>query len=186
MSCLVTSGWAKGCKDNRGGLKKVLIANVLEVSTFTEGTTGASPSVPSGEIIGITMSATASVWYEFVPNKASSNWVENIQANPQNGTVGYEQVVDLMFAKNEAAKRNQVQLLAEGEVYIIAHDYNDKMFLIGEFNGAELTGGNSSSGTALTDMNGWQLNFTANEPYPAKEVKAGVLVDNSDGTWSAA
>lgn len=175
MSCLLTSGWAKGCKDNAGGLKTVLLANKSEVSSFTSAT---------GSVSAITMGATTSVWYEFEPNKMSSNWVENVQANVQNGTVGFEQVLSMTFAKNEAAKRNQVLLLAQGEVYAIAIDYNNTYFLLGEFNGLELTGGNSSSGTALTDLNGWVLTLTGMEPEPAKEVVSTALTNNGDGTWS--
>jgi hypothetical protein len=174
MSCsLLTSGWAKGCKDNAGGLKRVLIANTIDVVSFTEGTTG-SLATPTGEITAITMDAGA-VFYEFVPNKMSSNWVENIQSNAQNGTIGYEQVLTMIFAKNEAAARNRVSLLGQSEVYIIVEDYNGKYFLLGEFNGCELTGGSSSSGTALSDLNGWTLTFTAMEPDPAKEVNADII-----------
>ena len=174
MSCsLLTSGWPKGCKDNAGGLKRILLANKDEVLAFTEDTTGSLP-VPSGEITDITMIAGA-MFYEFVPNKMSSNWVENIQANAQNGTIGYEQVLTMIFAKNEAAARNRVVLLGQGEVYAIVEDYNGKYFLLGEFNGCELTGGSSSSGTALSDLNGWTLTLTAMEPEPAKEVTAAAI-----------
>jgi len=176
MSCLLTSGWAKGCKDNAGGLKRILLANKGDVVSFTEGVMAGSPpsTDPSGEIITITMAALAS-WYEFVPNKMSSNWVENIQANTQNGTIGYEQVLTMIFAKNEAAKRNQVALLGQGEVYAIVEDYNGKYFLLGEFNGVELTGGSSASGTALSDLNGWTLTLSAMEPEPAKEVTSTAI-----------
>lgn len=172
MACLITSGWAKGCKDNAGGLKRVLLANKSDVTAFVEKTGSLGEYL--GEIETVTMSGSA-VFYEFVPNKMSSNWVENIQANAQNGTVGYEQVLTMTFAKNEASKRNQVQLLGQGEVYAIVNDYNDKYFLLGEFNGAELTGGSSQSGTALTDLNGWTLTLTAMEPEPAKEVTGSII-----------
>jgi hypothetical protein len=177
MSCLLTSGWSKGCKDNAGGLKTILLANKSEVSSFTSAT---------GSVSAITMGATTSVWYEFEPNKMSSNWVENVQANIQNGVIGYEQVLTMIFAKNEAAKRNQVHLLGQGEVYAIVIDYNNNYFLLGEFNGLELTGGNSSSGTALTDLNGWQLTLSGMEPEPAKQVLSTALTDNGDGTYSPA
>lgn len=172
MSCLITSGWAKGCKDNAGGIKRVLLANKSEVTSFTEKTGSLGSGV--GEIETITMSGS-NTFYEFVPNKLSSNWVENIQANAQNGTIGYEQVLNMTFAKNEAAKRNQVQLLGQGEVYAIVHDYNNKYFLLGEYNGMELTGGNSNSGTSLTDLNGWVLTLSAMEPDPAKEVTGSII-----------
>lgn len=181
----MTSGIAKGCKDSRGGIKLVLLANVSEVTSFTEGVIGTS-SVPSGEITGITMSGASNYFYEYVPTKGSSNWVETIQSSIANGSAGFEQVLTMTFAKNEAAKRNQVALLAQGEVYGIVQDYNGKFFLLGQFNGMELSGGNGQTGTALTDLNGWILNFSANEPDPAREVASAAIVDNGDGTWSPA
>lgn len=173
MSCLITSGWSRGCRDNAGGMRRVLLANRSDVTSFTEGTVG-SPAVPSGEITAITMDGAA-VWYEFVPNKLSSNAVENIQSNIQNGTVGFEQVITMIFAKNEAAKRNQVALMAQGEVYAIIEDNNGKYFLYGEENALELGGGSSATGTALTDLNGWTLNLNGFEPAPAKEVDSAII-----------
>ena len=168
-NCLLTGGIAKGCKDNTGGLKRALIANKSEVTSFTSGT-GAS----AGFITAIT-GATAQEWYEFTPNKQSSNWVENVQANVQNGTIGYEQVLTLMFAKNTAAMRNQISLLGQGETYIIIEDYNDTYWLMGQLNGVDLTGGNSGSGTAMSDMNGWTLTLAGAEPDPARQVESSII-----------
>jgi hypothetical protein len=173
MSCLLTSGIAKGCRDNAGGLKRILLTNSENIVSVTPAI---GATTDDGIITGITGSS-ASIFYEFVPNKMSSNWVENIQSNLQNGTIGYEQVVTLMFAKNEASKRNQIKLLGQAEVKAIVEDYNNKYFYLGEVNGLELSGGNSSSGTALTDMNGWNITLTGMENSPAREVTADIVED---------
>ena len=166
MACLLTGGIAKGCKDNSGGLKRVLIQNTSEITSFT-------PELASvadlGAITAITMEAGAQ-YYEFIPNKMSSNWVENVQSNIQNGTMGYEQVLSLIFKKNEASLRNQVLLLGQAEISVIVEDYNGKYFILGEENGLELTGGNGASGTALTDLNGWNIVLGGMEHYPAREI----------------
>ena len=170
MACLLSSGIAKGCKDNAGGLKRILLANTTGASgtgvTFTPSIGATADDI----ITSVAMGASADKFYEFVPNKMSSNWVENVQSNVQNGTVGYEQVLTMIFGKNEATKRNQVKLLGQAEVYAIVEDYNGKYFLLGEENGLELTGGSSSSGTTLTDLNGWNVVLGGNERVPAREI----------------
>ena len=173
MSCLLTSGISKGCRDNSGGLKRVLLTNKENITSVLPAIGGTSDQ---GIITGIT-GATSQVFYEFVPNKMSSNWVENIQSNPQNGTIGYEQVVTLMFAKNEASKRNQIKLMGQAEMVAIVEDYNNKYFYLGEVNGLEVNGGNSSSGTALTDMNGWTVTLQGMEHEPAREVTSSIVAD---------
>lgn len=176
MSCLLTSGIQKGCRDNSGGIKRVLIANKSNIATITpeQGATG-SPS-DQGIITGITMGGSPTTYfYEFVPNKMSSNAVENIQSNLQNGTIGYEQVISLVFAKNEASKRNQIKLLGQAEVVVIVEDYNNKYFLYGELNGMELSGGNGDTGRGLTDLNGWNITLSGMEHEPAREVDPTII-----------
>ena len=174
MSCLLTSGIAKCCRDNSGGLKRVLITNKINVASISPVQGETSSPADDGVIDTITMDGSA-VFYEFIPNKMSSNWVENIQSNVQNGTIGYEQVLTLVFAKNEANKRNQIKLLGQAELVAIVEDYNNKYFYLGEVNGLELSGGSSASGTALTDLNGWNVTLTGMEHEPAREVTASIV-----------
>lgn len=176
MSCLLTSGIAKGCRDNSGGLKRVLLANKINIDAIVpvQGSTGIPAD--AGIITGITMAGSPTTYfYEFIPNKMSSNWVENIQSNLQNGTIGYEQVLTLIFAKNEATKRNQIKLMGQAELVAIVEDYNGKYWMLGEINGLELSGGSSASGTALTDLNGWNITLTGMEHEPAREVDEDII-----------
>lgn len=170
LPCILTSGISRGCKDNSGGIKRVFLVNKSLVSTVTEG---ATPGLI--ETITMVSASPENKFFEFNPNKMSSNWVENIQSNLQNGTIGYEQVLTLMFAKNEAAKRNQIKLMGQAELVAIVEDYNTKYWYLGEQNGLELSGGSSNSGTALSDMNGWNITLTGNEHEPAKEVSSTLI-----------
>lgn len=175
MSCLLTSGIAKGCKDNMAGIKTVYLTNSINVTAISPVPDGTSPA-DVGVIDTITMAASPNQYfYEFTPNKMSSNWVENIQSNVQNGTIAYEQVLTIILGKNEATKRNQIKLIGQAEVVAIVEDRNGKYWLLGEENGLELTGGNSASGTALTDLNGWSLTLTGQEHDPAREVSASIM-----------
>lgn len=174
MSCLLTSGIAKGCRDNSGGLKRVLITNSANVASIAPVQGSVGTPADDGIITGITMES-GKYFYEFIPTKMSSNWVENIQSNVQNGTIGYEQVLTLVFGKNEASKRNQIKLMGQAEMVVIVEDYNNKYFYLGEINGMELSGGSSASGTALTDLNGWNITMTGMEHEPAREVDSSII-----------
>jgi len=175
MSCNLTAGFTKGCKDNMGGIRKVWLTNKDGINEVTPAVGSTSP-LDEGIITAITMAGSpAAVFYEFTPNKDSSNWVENIQSNVQNGTIAYEQVLTLMFAKNEATKRNQIKLLGQAELVAIVLDKNGLYWYLGEENGLELTGGSSASGTAMTDMNGWTLTLSGSERNPAREVDEDVI-----------
>ncbi len=170
MSCMtLTSGICRGCRDNAGGIKKFYVADVTEVVwPLTYDTDSDSPTY--GAVTNITLEEGA-MWYVLQPNKYSSNWQENINVSVENGTLGYEQVVTAVFGKNEQALRNVIAEMAKGDLIMIIVDNNDKMWLVGnQDNGAYVSGGNSASGTALTDLNGWNVNFTCQSREPAVQV----------------
>lgn len=166
MACLLTDGIAQGCRGNAGGIKRILLANTINVTSYTPAADGATDE---GAITAVAMEL-GTQFYEFIPNKQSSNYVENVQSSVPNGTVGFEQVLTMIFKKNEASLRNQVLILARAETYAIVEDYNGKYFVLGEANGLELTGGNSDSGTALADLNGWNVQLGGMESLPAREI----------------
>lgn len=151
-SCMtLTSGICRGCRDNVGGIKKIYVADITSV-TFPITTY-------NGVVTNITLDDAD--WYVLQPNKYSSSWTENINVSVENGTLGYEQVVTAVFGKNDQTLRDVISELAKGDLMLIIVDNNNVMWLIGsEDNGAYVSGGNSASGTALTDLNGWTVNFT--------------------------
>ena len=167
MACDLTSGIARGCRDSVGGIVEVYLGNYPTGYTAQEWFT----SDGAGNITGIT-GLTA---YTFVPNKNSSNWAENINSSVENGTVGYEQVLTLVFAKNQAATRNTIKLLGQANLVAIVRDRQEKYWLLGAQDALVLNGGNSQSGTALNDLNGWTITLTGMEQYPAEEVASSLI-----------
>lgn len=158
----------RGCRDNAGGLKVIYVADYYKVDwanieTLADGENkGAVTDLPL---------ETYGQWFKLEPNKYSASWTENINVSVENGTLGYEQVVTGVFGKNNQQLRNAITDMAKGDLVLILVDANDKMWLIGEENnGAYVSGGNSASGTALTDLNGWNVNFTCNAKAPALEI----------------
>lgn len=169
MACNLTSGWTIDCKDSQGGIVKVFIANGPAVS-FTE-TAGVITAISdAGGTLG------PADFFEFEVPKQTSSLTETVNASTENGTVFYQQDLILVFNKMEAAKRNQILLMAQNEdLVVVAKDGNGKYWSIGITRGASLTAGSLTSGTAYGDRNGGELTLTGLEPAPMFEVTGSIV-----------
>lgn len=164
MSCEITSGFQLGCRDNTGGIKAIYI-----LSGSIDSITGSQ-----GLITGITGSGE---YYQFQLFRQTSDFSEELVATPENGTIVYNQTINAVFFKMQTATRNQVRVLAQNPNLSIiietqngSEDGNARWFLMGQVNGAQLLSGTSQTGTAFSDLNGYNLVFSGNEPNPASEV----------------
>ena len=164
MPCDITSGFQLGCRDNTGGIKAIYI-----LSGSITRITGSQ-----GLITGITGSGT---FYQFQLFRQTSNYSEELVATPENGTIVYNQTCNAVFFKMQTSVRNQVRVLAQNpslEIIIETQNGSEdgaaRWFLMGQVNGAQLLSGTSQTGTAFSDLNGYNLVFSGNEPNPASEV----------------
>ena len=162
MSCLNITGISKDCLTSMGGIQKAYIGERDIVDSFT---------VTDGEVTAMTMSATGSV-HEFAFQRDSSNFEEELEMDPATGVSLWTQTVNLQFKRRDVSKRNSIQLLAAGQrdLFIIVIDNNNEAHafgLIEDFSqGLQLSGDNGGSGSAKSDMNGYELAFT--NQFPAK------------------
>ena len=164
MSCDITSGFQLGCRDNTGGLKSIYILS------------GSITSISGSQGL-ITAISGSGVWYQFQLFRQTSNYSEELVATPENGTIVYNQTANAVFFKIQTATRNQVRVLAQNpNLKIIVETQNGsetgaaRWFLMGQVNGCQLLSGTAQTGTAFSDLNGYNLAFTGNEPNPASEV----------------
>tara|TARA_B100000767_G_C19747071_1_gene529035 strand:+ start:1301 stop:1813 length:513 start_codon:yes stop_codon:yes gene_type:complete len=164
MSCILANGISLGCKDSLGGIKEAYIASTNATTVFTydaddiiDGATGA----PS--------------FFTFQQRNEQGEFVQTGNHSVENGTNFWEQVVSLIFTKNEAADRNTLMVLAQSTLLIIVKDQNDKYWVVGEANGADLTASTQSAGKAYGDLNGTTVSFTAKEASPAREMDASTF-----------
>lgn len=178
----LTSGICRGCKDNAGGIKKVYIADeaLVDWTKFEQAPAPTDDTDPVEKTITNIELVTGASWYVFQVNKYSSSWTETINV-ADTGNVSYQQVVSLVFSKNSQDKRNVISEIAKGDLVMIIEDNNGKKWLIGsEDNGVALSGGTSTSGTAMGDMNGWSPEFTCNSVSPANEIAANATAGTAD------
>jgi len=164
MACDITSGFQLGCRDNTGGLKAIYILS------------GSIDSITGSQGLITSITGTGS-FYEFQLFRQTSNYSEELVATPENGTIVYNQTCNAVFFKMQTATRNQVRVLAQNPNLAIVIETqngsetgNARWWLMGQVNGAQLLSGTGQTGTAFSDLNGYNLVFSGNEPNPASEV----------------
>jgi hypothetical protein len=169
-SCFTTANICKGCRDAVGGIKQVYI-----VAGCVTGVT------ENGNQEILTVGATGGTVYTYQVEKNTSNFVENIQASLENGTVVYNQQVNLVFLKLQQSTRNQIKLLAQNTNMKVFVETNEgSIFYLGEDFGMALSSGTAESGTAFADRNGYTLLLEGFEKEPAKKL-AGSLTSTLVG-----
>lgn len=172
MSCFINSGASLDCADSVGGIKTVYILGGTDASVdeLTIGT--------EGEITGIEGSGT---FYKFELKRNTSSLTQNLVKSYENGTVYFEQMLEMVLYKYDVDKRNQVLLLAQNDnLKVIAVDQNDVQYYLGEVRGMFLQTGEITSGLNLGDRNGFTLTFMAEEPQLARVID-GVIAGDPDG-----
>jgi iron only hydrogenase large subunit-like protein len=163
-SCFTSANICKGCRDAVGGIKSAYV-----VAGCVTGTTQNADQ----EIL--TVGALSGTVYQFQVEKNTSNFVETIQASLENGTVVYNQVVNLVFLKLQQSTRNQIKLLAQNTNLKVFVETNEgDIFYLGEDFGLALQTGTAETGTAFADRYGYTVVLDGFEKEPAKKL-AGSL-----------
>lgn len=166
MACNISSGISLDCRDSQGGVLYCYVANG-PIDSFTE---------TAGLVSAITVGGVAPTFYKFEFPKQTASFTETVNASTENGTVFYTQELSMVFNKMEAAKRNQLQLLAQNqELLVIVKDGNGKFWTCGLERGAVLSAGTNTSGTAYGDRNGMEMTLQGLEAAPSYEVDATVV-----------
>lgn len=169
--CALTQGFVLDCRNGVGGLKEVYVIELGNVSAITES---------SGTVTAVTKVTGKRFWkYSLV--RETSNATENIVGNVQNGTIYYDQNLQIIINQRQASIRNEILLLAQNFVMIIGVENQvnsagqNRAFLYGRTQGLQLVTGTSETGTAWADRNGYSLPFEGKEVQLAPEVAFSVL-----------
>lgn len=164
MACALTQGFVLDCKESVGGIKSVRFVEFDNVSSITY----------AAGVATLTMVASKKFW-KYAQVRETSSFTETITANVQNGTIFYSQELTVILNKLAAATRNEILLLAKNRLMAIVEDMNGSFWLLGAKNGLDITGGNSATGTASGDRNGYTLTFQAMEADPMWSVSSGAI-----------
>ena len=161
MACeLISLGRLKPCKDSVGGIKSVYFINYGEITALTYDVTDTDVI----ETLGGTGTEVSAYKYDV---HFASSLTQNIQASSENGTVAFEQVLELSMPRLSKEDNKEIKLIAYGHPHVIVEDQNSNLFVAGLYNGMEVTGGTVVTGTAMGDMSGYTLTLTGTEKMPA-------------------
>jgi hypothetical protein len=179
MACDISSGFSLACRDNTGGIKNIYILS------------GSTPAITESSEGTISDLSGTGVFYKFELTKNVGDFTETPTVSLENGTVFYDQIVNVAFHKLQASIRNQVKVLAQNpDLKIVVETnngvdspYTGRFFYVGNRRGANLQGGAGATGTAFGDMNAYSLAFQGMEPEPAEEIATsdGTLLDALTG-----
>jgi len=172
MACDLTKGRKEPCKDVVGGLKAVYFTDFGDLGTVTQ---------TADEITDMTGTFTA-YKYEL---KGTSSFEQTVNASRENGTVFFEQTLNLTLKKLSKEDNAELKLLAYGRPHIAVEDYNGNVFLMGLQHGADVSGGTIVTGAAMGDLSGYTLTFSAQELKPANFVASPTAADPFAGMTSA-
>lgn len=171
MACSITiNGRAFPCKTGIGGIKQVWIA---------EWTDGMWDAVSSGSIPDASSAVT---FYGFELTKNSGSLQQTINSSMENGTIFFSQVVTAVLPILTAADNAELYDLMKSRVSIIVEDNNGNKLVMGHTQGVEISGGEIGTGTAKGDLNGYNLQFTAEEAIPAPHLGAAASVTFTAGS----
>jgi hypothetical protein len=115
------------------------------------------------------------LFYEFKPTKISSTASAPIEQSVENGQISFNHTVVMVFSRSEAGKRNVVLTLAQKETVVIAEDRNGKYHLYGWNTGLSFTDGGQELGTGASDLNGYNITLSGEQPENELEVDPTII-----------
>ena len=165
MACALTSNYTLDCRDSIGGLVEIYFIEEGNVESITEA---------SGVVTAITK-ASGKVFRKYEQDQDTAFFVENLNSNVQNSSLFYQQELTIVCNKMQTATRNELLLLNKNRLIAVAKDANGAYWLLGKTRFLHATAGNSGSGTASGDRNGYTFTYTALEPSLAPSVDSTII-----------
>jgi len=169
MACELSTGFTLDCKDGIGGIKQIVLLDQSLVTGIT---------LDSSQVITAIAGPTDADLYTYELPTQTGSFEETINFNRDNGTVFYTQTVNVMLHKLSAAKRKELQTVAQARVIVFVQDTNSNWWAVGYEYGADLSTATAGTGTALGDMNGFTLAFTheaAKRAYLLSDAPADII-----------
>ena len=162
MACNITRGRLIDCKDSIGGLKAIYIAKSYSNNVAATATINTTEMTTAGFANWSCCGGTVEVFkYDLVQNLSSLT--VNINSDNANGTTFFEQTLSVTLQKIDHDMTNELRLMAYSRSQIFVQDSMDNVFLLGMDGGCYVTGGTVVTGTANGDMNGYTIEWGAEE-----------------------
>ena len=173
MPCNLDKGRQEPCKDSVGGIAAVYFCNYT--SSFGSSSQADADALIESFPTGLTV-------YEY-DLKGNSSYTETVNSSRDNGTTFFSQELVLNLKKLTNEMTTQLKLMSYGRPQIFVHTMAGDTLLVGQREGADVTGGTIQTGAALGDLYGYSITFTGQEQFPAPFV-SGSTYGNPFGAAS--
>ena len=165
MSCNITVGRGLSCKDSVSGLKSIYIINYDDLDYENV----AFDATNTDEVESWTPATQLNMYkYEL---KGANGFETTIESSRENGTTVFNGALSIQLKKQDVATHNTIKLLSYGRPRLVIRTMTNQFFLMGLEQGADVEGGSISTGQAMTDFNGYSLNFVSSETIPSPFIK---------------
>lgn len=171
MACksFALSGIALGCKDLLGGIKEVYIAKAGDVTAVTLNT-------EESQIATITLAESAKFkTYKF--RKGTASMTSTAASDEAIGNFSVTTELALQFSKMETSKRLEIMALCLEDVVVVVLDWNGKYWYLGYDFPVSASAATAQTGTASTDLNGYNVTLSDTSAEFPFEIPATVMAD---------
>ena len=172
MACDISLGRNEPCKDSIAGLQAVYFMN-FNTASFTVNANDVVTAFPTGSTV---------YKYEL---KGTNGYTETVNTSRDNGTTFFSQELSLQLKKLSTEMTKEFKLLAYGRPKIIVHTRAGDALLVGRIEGADMTGGTITAGTAYGDLYGYTAVFTGQEFLPANFLTGSTVANPFAGVSNA-
>lgn len=143
--------------------------------------------------------SAAGSWKKYILGKqAGSNFTSTPVADIPSGSIFYDQLLTMVFKKNQVSKRNEMKVMGRNELVFIINDNNAPQSLTGDCTvgelyfigatyctnegGAELNGGGIATGAQLGEPNNMTMTFGVRETFPPLAISEANYLEVVAGT----
>ena len=140
------------CDGSVGGIKRILLANVDDVKSVVIDET-------TQKIKQITLE-TGKKFEQWRFRKNTGSYSSSIERDLSIGTENVTTEVALQFSRAEAQKRLDIQSAINASCVVIVEDMYSEYIYLGLENDVTISSATMTSGTATSDLSGFQLTFT--------------------------
>ena len=139
------------CDGSVGGIKRILLANVDDIKTVLIDET-------TQKIKQITLE-TGKKFEQWRFRKGTGSYSSSIERDMAIGTQTVTTEVSLQFSRAEAQKRLDIQSAINASCVVIVEDMYSEYIYLGLENDVTISSATMQSGTATSDLSGFQLTF---------------------------
>jgi hypothetical protein len=162
----MTSGFNdRSCTNGKGGIKSVIFFPLSAIAT--------GPTLTGNEVTTLTVTGEV---FQYKLKSNLSSYTAPIRVNKDNGTLWYEQTLNMILASDTKELRAEIHLLAQNEVVAIVEKADGNYVALGLNEGIQVNDASEyTSGVIKSDRNGHTIVLAGLENDEVPDVNASIV-----------